>query len=314
MTLFLGLGIDRKRKVIRRPSFHYKAPLQWRVGCKTDFMVEFLDRERRHLDCAPLHCRCTDSGCRCWPKVLRDALPLPPGARWLIVWEDDKLLYEEEIPKPPEVEITGATLQKGGVLVRWRSDAKNAWYLVHWFDKRYEVFRGVAPRLQDTSLLIPRALFADGPQLDVCVLATSGISTGRDCREITLKDYEPGVPTIGLVGIDPAEPNPKPIPCVITALIKDSAGREPASGSITWYREGAAIGRGSQFDLRSLNMGRHVLRVVIRGFGGRLVARSWAIERTPGGCFLLTTICDPQPKDAPDDHPHPHPQPPPCAD
>jgi hypothetical protein len=312
MTLFLGLSIDRKRKVTRRPSFHYRAPLQWRGGCKTDFLVEFLDADRRLLDCAPLHCRCTDSGCRCWPKVVRDALPLPPGARWLLVWEDDDQLYEEEIPDPPGVEIIGTALQKEGLLLKWDSDAKNPWYLVHWFDRKHEVFRGVAPRLQDTSLLIPRALFADGPQLEVCVLATSGIATGRACGEFRLDDYQPQVPSIGLVGVDPAQAGPKPIPCVITAAVTDAAGRQPASGSITWYREGAAFARGRQLDLRSLSMGRHVVRAVLRGFGGRLVARSWLIERTPAGCLLLSTMCDPPPKGIPDDHPHPHPEPPPC--
>jgi hypothetical protein len=312
MTLFLGLSIDRKGKVTRRPSFHYRAPLQWRGGCKTDFLVEFLDADRRLLDCAPLHCRCTDSGCRCWPKVVRDALPLPPGARWLLVWEDDKQLYEEEIPDPPRVEITGTALQKEGLLLKWASDAKNPGYLVHWFDRKHEVFRGVAPRLQDTSLLIPRALFADGPRLEVCVLATSGIATGRACGEVGLDDYQPQVPSIGLAGVDPAQADPKPIPCVITAAVTDAAGRQPASSSITWYREGAAFARGSQLDLRSLSMGRHVVRAVVRGFGGRLVARSWVIERTPAGCLLLSTMCDPPPKGIPDDHPHPHPEPPPC--
>jgi hypothetical protein len=311
-TLFLGLSVDRQRKVIRRPSFYYAAPFQWRSGCKTDFTVEFLDKDRRVLDCAPLHCRCTDGGCRCWPKVLRDAIPLPPGARWLLVWEDHKQLYEEEIPDPPNVKITGTESYKEGLLLKWTSDAKAAWYLVHWFDRRHEVYRGVAPRLQDTSLLIPRALFVDSPRLQVCVLATSGIATGRTCNEVSLDDYQPQVPDIGLTGVDPTQPYPKPIPCVLTAAVTDAAGRQAPSSAVTWYRDGAAIARGNQLDLRSFGMGRHVVRAVLRGLGGPLVARSWAIETTPEGCVLLSTMCDPPTKGTPENHPHPHPKPKPC--
>jgi hypothetical protein len=314
-TLFLGLSIDRQRKVTRRPSFYYEAASEWRSGCKTDFTVEFLDKDRQVLDCAPLHCRCTDHGCRCWPKVVRDAIPLPPGARWMVVWEDNQQLYEEEIPDPPAVKIIGADVQKDGVLLKWVSDPPGLWYLVHWLDRKCQVFRGVAPRLQQTELLIPRALFSDGPELAVCVLATTGIATGRDCREIRLDDYQPQAPTIGLLGGDKAEPGPgpKPIPCVITAVVTDAVGRQAESSSVTWYAQGAAIGRDSQLDLRTLRMGRHVVRAVARGLGGPLVARSWLIERTPAGCLLLSTICDPPTKGTPDDHPHPHPEPPPCA-
>jgi hypothetical protein len=310
-TLFLGLSIDRERKVARRPSFYYTAPLQWRSGNKTDFTVEFLDANRNVLDCAPLHCRCTDHGCRCWPKVIRDAIPLPADAKWMVVWEDDKSIYEEEIPEPPKVKITGTEVQKDGLLLKWNSDPQRLWYLVHWFDKRHEVFRGVAPRLQDTSLLIPRALFCDGP-LQLCVLATTGIATGRDCGEFRLDDQQPPPPKIGLVGVDPAEPNPKPIPCVITAAVTDAVGRQAPGNSITWYENGAAIGKGSQLDLRALSMGRHVIRAVVRGLGGPLVARSWLIERTSSGCLLLSSICDPPAKGNPDNHPHPHPVPPGC--
>lgn len=312
-TLFLGLTIDRQRKVTRRPSFYYTAPLQWRRGCKTDFTVEFLDDKRNFLDCAPLHCRCTDCACRCWPKVIRDAIPMPPGARWLVVWEDNKKLYEEEIPDPPVVKITGMKLQEDGVLLKWSSDYPTPWYLVHWFDRKHEVFRGVAPRLQDTSLLIPRSLFCDGPQLDVCVLATSGIATGRDCGQISLDDYKPQSPGISLAGIDPAQPAPKPIPCVITAVITDAAGRQAPDSSITWYGDqGSAIAQDGHLDLRSLPMGRHMVRAVARGLGGPLIARSWLIERNSAGCQLLSTICDPPAKGIPERHKHPHPKPPRC--
>jgi hypothetical protein len=245
--------------------------------------------------------------------VLRDAIPLPPGARCIRVWEHDKHLYEEEIPDPPAVTITGTELQKDGLLLKWSSEPANLWYLVHWFDQKYGVFRGVAPRLQDTSLLIPRALFADGAELEVCVLATSGIATGRECCKVNLDDFQPEGPVVRLVGVDTTQKGPKPIPCVITAGVSDSAGRQLAGAHITWYSgQGAEIARGSQLDLRSLNMGRSVVRAVVRGLGGRLIARSWLIERTREGCLLHNVMCDPEPKLVEEPHQHPHPKPPPC--
>ena len=125
-------------------------------------------------------------------------------------------------------------------------------------------------------------------------------------------DYQPQVPGIGLVGVDPAGTGPTPIPCVIAVAVTDSAGRQPANSSITWYdSQGGAIGQGSQLDLRTLGMGKHVVRAVVRGMGP-LTARSWLIERTAAGCLLLSTICDPPAKGIPDPRPHPHPAPPPC--
>jgi hypothetical protein len=259
--LFLRLSVDRKRKVTRLPSFYYEAPLQYRGGCQSDFTVEFLDEDRNVLDCAPLHCRCTDQGCRCWPKVLHDGIPYPDGTKWLLVWQDDEKRYEEEIPDPPKVKIAGTEPHKEDVILKWSSNAK-----------------------------------------------------GRACREVSLDDYQPQVPGIGIVGVDPNEPYPKPIPCVITATATDTAGRQLDENYLTWYRDGASIARGNQLDLRTLKKGRHVVRAVLRGIGDRLVARSWVVDRTPAGCVLISTVCDPPTKGTSEDHPHPHPhpEPPPC--
>jgi hypothetical protein len=130
--------------------------------------------------------------------------------------------------------------------------------------------------------------------------------------EVSLDDYQAQVPGIGIVGVDPNEPYPKSIPCVITATATDTAGRQLDGNYLTWYRDGAAIARGNQLDLRTLNKGRHVVRAVLRGMGDRLVARSWVIDRTPAGCVLISTVCDPPTRGTPEDHPHPHPEPPPC--
>ncbi len=310
--LFLRLSVDRNRKVTRQPSFYYEAPLQYRGGCQSNFTVEFLDADRNVLDCAPLHCRCSDHGCRCWPKVLQDGMPFPDGTKWLLVWEDGKQIYEEEIPDPPNVIIAGTELHKEGVILKWDSNAKAPWYLLHWFDREYGVYRGVAPRLQDSSLLIPRTLFTRDPRLELCVLATSGIATGRACVEVRLDDYQPQVPGIWIVGVDPNEPYPKSIPWVITATASDTAGRQLDGNYLTWYCDGAAVARGNQLDLRTFNKGRQVVRAVLRGIGNRLAARSWVVDTTQARCMLISTVCDPTIKGSPENHPHPHPAPPSC--
>jgi hypothetical protein len=52
--------------------------------------------------------------------VLHDGIPYPDGTKWLLVWEDEKKIYEEEIPDPPEVEITGTEPHQEGVILKWR--------------------------------------------------------------------------------------------------------------------------------------------------------------------------------------------------
>lgn len=308
-TLFLGLQISREREVRIRPSFHYPAPLQGRSGCKSRFTVEFLDEKRTVLDCAHLHCRCTSGDCPCWPKVFRDALLMPGGARWMVVWEDEKKIHEEPIPNPPTVKITGAQPQEGGVLLQWASEpADDVWYLVHWFDRVRNVFRGVAPRLQQTSLLIPKALFTHGTELKVRVLATQRIATGVAEQVIQLPNYQPAGGTVGLAGVDPNAKGAQQIPGVLTLVATDTSGRQLSEGQATWYDgRGAEIARGNQVDLRQLGSGKQVVRVVVRAPSGRLVAKSWLVERTAGGWVLHHPICDPATRQTLGPHTHPHP-------
>ena len=315
MTLFLGLTITRARKVTRRPSFHYVAPLQGRPGCKSQFTLEFLDKNRTVLDCATLHCNCTDGGCSCWPKVLRDALPLPTGARWVVLWEGDTQIYEEEIPDPPVLSIKGSKSQDDGVLVEWSAKSRSKggdglWYLVHWLDQKAKVWRGVAPRQQEISLLIPRRLFVDGPELRVRVLATSGIATGFVEASITLDSYSPDDARVTLLGIDTSTGGPQTIPAILTAAAMDQLGRQYPSGRTLWYdNRGAELARGNPLDLRQLGQGKHLVRAVIGGWGGRTVARSWLVERTLERFVLHSEVSDPEPKRVVEQHQHPHPPP-----
>lgn len=305
--LFFGMEINRDRSVTIRPSFHYQAPLQGTGRCESGFTLEFQDEERKELGCVSLHCLCDDDDCSCWPMVIRDAVVFPVNARWAVIWEGERMIHEEEIPAPPNVEIVSADQKNDGVLLKWQSDTEDAWYLVHLFDQESGVFRGVAPRTQDTQLLIPKSLFTHQNELQVRVLATRRISTGYTDRKLALKDNQPPEPTVELVGIGGKSEGPQTVPDVLRATVTDSTGRQSPGNQITWYTSQLGeLGYGDQIDLRELDYGRHVLRVVARGLFGRPVVKSWLIERTRQGTLLHHVVSDPVIKYTQEEHNHPH--------
>jgi hypothetical protein len=312
MTLFLGLTIPRDRKVVRRHSFHYQAPPQGSSGCASAFTYELLDGERQVLDCGPLHCGCTGSDCHCWPKIIRDAIVMPAGARLLKVWEGEKEIYEEKIPDPPKVRITGRDVDQQGIHLRWESEpGRGLWYVVHWKDVRSGEYRGVAPRQEEKKLLIPRRLFASGAELRVRVYATSGIATGFVEEVLKLEDTHLPSAQLTLVGATSAE-GPQHLPAVLTAIATDSAGGQDEGDRIAWYDgAGSQLARGRHLDTRTLPPGRHVVRAVGRGLGA-ILRKSWLIERTADGITLHHAICDPPPRRSHEEHHHPHPKPPKC--
>lgn len=306
-VIFLRLTITRDRKVARDPSFNFLGKLLNRKRCG-QFTVELQDQHRKPLGCSPLHCNC-DAGCTCWPKRIRDIVPFPRGTRWLVIWEGDNKIYEEEIPEEPKVKIESAESNKEGVMLKWTADREEGlWYLVHWYDARTEVWRGVAPRLQARSLLIPRRLFAQSGELRVRVLATPGLGTGMAEGIINLDDFTPQRPEVIVLGTDTSKEKPFLIPDVLNAAALDSAGRQIPSGRMTWYGNGKVIGRGPSVDLRCLVPGRHQVRLVMRG-DPNASARTWTVERTSEGFRLCHEDCDPTPKRPQLPHKHPHPAP-----
>jgi hypothetical protein len=313
--LFLGLTISRDRIVKRRTSFHYPAPGLNLCDCGR-FTAELLDADRNTLYCATLHSDCNRTGCKCWPKVTRDQIPYPSGSRWLEVYDSEKKIYEEYIPNPPAFKIAGSHQQEGGVLVTWEAEKSNdeccLWYLVHWYDAKAETWRGVAPRTQANSLLIPSRLFANDPRLMIRVLATSGIATSAASSTVTLGKWQGTPVKPSLVGVQPAGDKPAALPAMIQAMAVDLAGSEVDYARAAWFRDtGAQIARGNSLDLRSLPPGRHRLRFAAPLPGGGFTACGWLIERTQAGFLLHGEIAEPpaQPAtvEAPrEDHPHPH--------
>lgn len=312
-TLFLRMTIDRDGKVVVGASFHHDAVIQGSSGCDGRFTIEFLDSEKKVLDCAGVGCGCESQGCGCWPKSIRQPVRFPKNSKWMLVWDGDKKIHEEPIPDAPTVKVTSTNSQKDGMLVSWTSDPGRCWYLVQWFDEKAGVWRGVAPRQQTTSLLVPIRLFSHSRSLKIRVLATEKIATGYHEREIVLSDYTPPNVTVGLGGFDTTVKESQVASEVLTAIVRDSAGRKVPADNIIWYNsEGSELGRGESVDLRQITRGQHVIRVVVRGTGGRPTARSWFVEHTSSGVVVHHAICDSEPQSPDEGHKHPHPVPKPC--
>jgi hypothetical protein len=307
-TLSLGLTITRDREVALRPSFHFPAPLFGTAGCTAQFSVEFQDAERNPIECDLLVPDCS-AGCQCWPKTFLNDVSFPQGARWLIIYEDERKLHEERIPDPPGLHILGTEEQKDGVVLQWAPEGPEEgrlWYLVHWLDG--DDWRGVAPRQQETSILLPRRLFIESPALLVRVLATAGIATGVAETTVRLDNYQPSEPEISIREALPEEQLPAPLPNVIHAIVRDSGGRQVLTDSMAWFTDdGQQIGLGQSADLRALEFGEHEVRVVVRRLGGQGLMRVWRIERTAQGFVMKQALPSPQIAEVAEDHPHPHP-------
>ena len=314
-VIFLRLTISRDRKVVMQPSFNFPAKLLNRKRCG-DFVVEMQDENRVPLSCSSLHCNC-DEGCHCWPKRIRDVVPFPQNSRWLVIWEDDTKIYEEEIPPIPKVKIQSAKTTKDGVLLTWEGeevDGDKFWYLVHWYDERSGEWRGVSHRQQSNTVLVPRRLFVHSGKLKVRVLVTSGLGTGMDEQVIELDDFKTGRPKSMLMGIDSSLNNSGNALNVLYSSIVDSAGRQLSEEGMNWYGNGELLGRGNKVDLRVLKQGRHNIRLVYRG-ENYVNAKTWIIERTNEGFQLLHEVCDPLPPPPKPPHQHPHSTPTdPCND
>lgn len=307
--LFLGFEIGRDRNVTRRVSFHHAAVIQGSTRCESQFTYEFHDADCKVLDCGVLHCLCS-SDCRCWPKTTRDVVPYPSGAAFLVVYEDDNRIYEEPIPEPPRVEIVEHNPSKDGIELKWMASSDALAFLVHYRDVKVGVWRGAAPRLESNSLLIPWRLFQQAT-IQVRVLASSGIATGHADIELRMRNYNQPDVSLKLAGIGPLGNGPIAIESVPYVLAIDGSGAQVSEEYISWYdRSGGSVGRGSQVDLRNLPEGRHIIRAVVRGHGGRNVGKSWVVERTGDGYFVHAVLNDPERSPRKPTHQHPHPAPP----
>ena len=320
--LFLGLEIARDRSVKRRPSFHHPALIQGVARAPTAFTWELSDAKRRVLDCGHLHedcdscgCGCHGSPCGCWPKRTRDIIPYPKDAAFLAVYDGEKQIYEEPIPGPPEVSIKSQDAQKDGVLIEWTASPDAVAFVTHYRDEKAGCWRGLAPRTGETTVLLPWAAVRSARGSRIRVLATSGIATGY--AESKLEWDGGGKPdvTITLLGVEPAAGKRQAMPPVVRAIAIGASGAQVTDGQIAWFDSaGRTLSRGAEVDLRQLENGQHLIRAVLRGHGGMLSGKSWAIERKGREFWLHAVVCDPPRPPPGPAHEHPHPPPEPCME
>ena len=98
-TLFLSATIGRDRSLVRHPSFHFPTAVRSPPAGDHAFVAELADECRNPLAWWPL--TPSPGPSYRWPKTFHGSVPYPPEARWLMIWEQDRLLHEECIPSHP---------------------------------------------------------------------------------------------------------------------------------------------------------------------------------------------------------------------
>lgn len=301
MTLFLRLRIDREHVVNRLPSFHFPAYPARPVGIDTDFVVEIVNADGKVLTCQQLISACPHCRPKCWPKKFSQQIPFPPEGKILIIREGNTNIHEEEIPDPPEVQLKAKFNSKAENFdLSWEvvdRDEHHAdyWYLVQWQDED-NAWRGLMPRTQEPKATIPLNLFRNNKELNIRVLATSGIATGVAEFQLEIDETPPESVTI----IETTSGFDDPSFGVIKATVVDSTGRSVPDSEIIWHDdEGREIGRGRTFNLGQLSIGQHVVRAVALNQGPGGSESDWLVERLSNGTFKYFREKDEKDSDQP---------------
>ena len=264
LILYLKLKIYGNKKVERIPSFHYKGHKFKPFGNKTGLFVELLDDCRNLISCDPLlEYVPTGETNYCWPKHFRQTLPYRRRAKWLIVRQENELIYEECIPSPPSIQVDCTYINGKGFEVKWNvdgvSDECDLWFLVQYQDSEGH-WRGYLPRTREREVFFPIDFFKGRRRIKIRVLATSGIATGSDGCSLQIPSGS--IPPVLLPNrhITPI-PGPTPVPLIdedeltsfggrfrVTDLEID--GKESVDNEYIWYDEqGKEVSRGNSIDL-----------------------------------------------------------------
>lgn len=297
MRLFPRVIVDHDGKASLRPSFHFPAfPTDPAPGIRTHYRIELLDDRRRPLVCTRLYNPNPDCA-RCCTKRLWASIPFDPAARWFVVRTDGEPILEQHIPDPPQVRIVREAYQEDtrGVLIEWSSEplSRGLWYLVQWEDPDGN-WKGVAPRTRETTMVIPRRLFGKRRTMRVRVLATSGLATGSVERKLRLPDPNPEEVAIVLSGVlGPRRARRVRLGPIVRATAFLRGGGSARRAEFVWFDEaGSELGRGKRFDLRRLEQGRHLIRVVAPNQGAGAGEAAWMVERK-GDEFWMETAGEP---------------------
>jgi hypothetical protein len=306
--LDLRLTIRRDHTVEREHSFHFAALRGSHCGHDTKYTVEILDEEGNTLICVVLTCCCNLCQPNCYPKIIRDRIPMPPNARLLRVWEDrDTMIYEENIPDPPTFQWKAQYSTEEGMGLEWKPTAnsrnQDLRYLVQ-FEDRPGIWRGVAPRDTDTKITVPWEIFKRRDSLHIRVLASSGIATGVIDQWIKPEwpdDKTPPTtpidqPPVVISGTGSLEPN-KSVGSYLRATSEGGA-------VLRWYDEsGAELSGSATLNLRELPDGQHIVRAVAVGGDALQSSSSFLIEKEGE---RVTFVREFKRKEPGEPHVHPH--------
>ena len=160
------------------------------------------------------------------------------------------------------------------------------WYLVQWEDQPGE-WRGLAGRTQDTCAVLPATLLKKHRQrlLRVRVLASSGIATGVQDAEIEIRGNHTASPTPVVEVVDVGHHGH--LGPVLTVSVRHEGAAAVPDAQVLWFTDGAEIGRGRTFDLRSLPLGQHVLSAVVLDSGSGGTQAQLLVECGGGGKYRL---------------------------
>lgn len=245
MKLFLWLEIDRKRNVKRLPSFHFNTKQVNNLEEPSDFTVELLDENGNRVTCQPLRAECADCN-NCWPKSIRQYIPYNEKARRLIVYENDEIIYEEEIVKADDHYLTTEYDEtQEGFKIEWSEKSENNtehWYLIHWQDYDGQ-WRGLSKRTTDKKAFIPSVLFGRRKKMKIRLLCSAGISTKIAEETLTLPAPPESDVVIAPVGS-------KNIHNWLTVALFENNKMVPGA-EIIWYNDNhTEIGRGRSINLK----------------------------------------------------------------
>jgi hypothetical protein len=279
--LFLDLRVDQDRKVTVPHVFTFPARPRLRHTRPSDFRAAIRDRDGTTRTCVRLDYHCFHCGPTCWPQHLVGEVPIDfERARELVIYEGEEQIAALGIPDRPRLDVGPVEYPDREVAVlRWRAeDPEKLVYLVHWQDEA-GVWRGIAPRQQNSEIAIPPRLRTRAAPLRVRVLASNGLATAMGETSVEPlggrrdPDKQPEVDVVIDVGAG----------VVIRAFAIDERGRSLPNAGFAWYDSaGGEIARGNALDLRLVPAGKRIVRAVAVNAGaGRAEREVEVVGRLP---------------------------------
>jgi hypothetical protein len=275
-TLFLNLKISRSRRVARKPSFHFPAEQRATPQPSTDFFVELADECRNPIVCWPLETS-SHTAFYCWPKSMYARMPFPKDAKWLFVYENDELIYQECISPAPGLDLECRETSVGIDLSWSSSPAEDVTFLVQYRDQSGR-WRGQQHDADATQISMPFSRASTAR-----VLASSGIATTLARCNTTTQLLSPGF-TLSTTEIRrTGSSNSTGARLVgLRTEVSDGIGQSVHSANFEWFDgSGRLIARGAVLRFPRSFRSDTEIALVVNGIprGTNRLMRRWALDR-----------------------------------